>query len=230
MPMGQVCTLGTIHTPGGRAAAFRFAAMSIVVLPLLPEDWQESFAERVADGKAILKSVDGELDGLAKLARSFPSLISMKHAAKRLSQFKFEVDLDRLLDLDMMTTAFVVSYARLQQGGVGSGFSRKSLPDHLRAAHDQIIEFRNKRFAHTDEHESVSSMLRIDMHEENFHPQMQLSLGFYIGGANEWHELAAFIDEMFYDRLDKILKHLSSKTGRTWVMPSGPELGYGSEG
>ena len=81
------------------------------VLPLLPEDWQESFAERVADGKAILKSVDGELDGLAKLARSFPSLISMKHAAKRLSQFKFEVDLDRLLDLDMMTTAFVVSYA-----------------------------------------------------------------------------------------------------------------------
>lgn len=36
--------------------------------------------------------------------------------------------MDAIMELDMLTTAFVVAYVRLHQGGNGSGFDRHNLP------------------------------------------------------------------------------------------------------
>src|SRR3546814_16868596 len=65
------------------------------------------------------------------------------------------------LELDMLTTAFVATYVRLHTGGSGSGFARAPLPEALRSAHDEIIDMRNKRYAHVAEHDSVGSVSKL---------------------------------------------------------------------
>src|SRR3546814_10507495 len=65
------------------------------------------------------------------------------------------------LEFDMLTTAFVATYVRLHTGGSGSGFARDALPEALRSAHDELIDMRNKRYAHVAEHDSVGSVAKI---------------------------------------------------------------------
>jgi hypothetical protein len=115
-----------------------------------------------------------------------------------------------------------VSYVRLHQGGNGSGFARDVLPEHLRTIHDQIIDMRNKRFAHNDEHHSVINALRVEFEGNRFHVIFNLTLGYYIAGATEWHELVKFLDAMTVERMQKVFARLSEKTGYEWIMPTGP--------
>jgi len=123
----------------------------------------------------------------------------------------------------MMTTAFVVTYARLfNSRRNGSGIARSKIPAHLRQVHDDIIDIRHKRYAHTDEHRSVGSSVEIQFSGSEFNVDLKLQLGLYIGGRNEWAELVSFIDEYIYDRLQKILKRLEDKTGYKWSFPIGP--------
>jgi hypothetical protein len=49
-----------------------------------------------------------------------------------------------------------------------------------------------------------------------------MSLGFYMGGRNEWEELVTFIDSHMHERLYKILGKLKDKTGYEWKIPTGP--------
>lgn len=99
--------------------------------------------------RAVLESVDKELSQLIRMSKSSTSLVALKYAAKRLSEYKLAAEMDAFLELDMLTTAFVVTYVGLQ-GGSGSGFSRDSLPENLRGVHDLIVDMRNKRFADND--------------------------------------------------------------------------------
>jgi hypothetical protein len=121
-----------------------------------------------------------------------------------------------------LTTAFVVTYVRLHQGGNGSGFSRDALPEKLRGIHDQIIDLRNKRFAHNDDHHSVSNAMEIGFQDDRFEIKFGLTLGYHVGGATEWHELVKFLDVMIVERLHKLFARLKEKTGRDWVLPTGP--------
>lgn len=63
--------------------------------------------------------------------------------------------MDAILELEMLITAFVVTYTRLSQGGAFSGFDRSELPEKFRPFHDEIIELRNQRFAHNDGHHTI---------------------------------------------------------------------------
>ncbi|MDP3495484.1 MAG: hypothetical protein Q8R82_20440 [Hyphomonadaceae bacterium] len=191
-------------------------------LQFLPEEWRNEIQTMVHDGRAVLKSVDRELSQLSRLANSFGTLVTLKHVQKRLSQYRFAADMDAILDLDMLTTAFVVTYVRLQQGGSGSGFSRDALPERLRPVHDHIIELRNKRFAHNAGHHTVSTAMEIGFREERFDIRFKLNIGFQVGGATEWPELVDFVDGMIADRQGKIVAKLKEKTGREWVLPTGP--------
>jgi hypothetical protein len=191
-------------------------------LKYLPEEWRKEFQSRADSGRAVIESVENELSQLARISNSFTSLVALKHAQKRLSEYKFAADMEAILELDMLTTAFVTAYARLHHGGNGSGFSRDILPEKLRETHDQIIEMRNKRFAHNDDHHSVSNAMEIGFEGNRFLVKFNLTLGYYIGGATEWHELVKFLDEMTVERMEKVTARLKEKTGYDWVMPSGP--------
>lgn len=82
-------------------------------LQFLPEEWRNHFQAIADNGRAIMESVDKELSQLVRMSNSFTSLVALKHSAKRLSEYKFAADMDAILELDMLTTAFVVTYFRL---------------------------------------------------------------------------------------------------------------------
>ncbi len=192
-------------------------------LQFLPEDWRNHLQTMVDDHRAVLRSSDKELSQLIRVSKSFPALAALKHVQKRLAEYKFAADMDVLMDLEILTTAFVVSYVRLHRGENGSsGFSRDALPEKLRGFHDQIIELRNKRFAHNDDHHSLSGAMEIMVRDETFEINFGLSLGYYIGGATEWHELVRFIDSMIAEKLFDLVAKLKEKTGRNWVLATGP--------
>ncbi len=189
---------------------------------LLPEEWRNSFKAMADNGRAALESAERELQQLARISNSFTSLVALKHAQKRLSEYKFDTNMDSIMELDMLTTAFVVAYVRLHQGGSGSGFDRKILPEKLRSVHDEILEMRNKRFAHNDDHHSVSNALELQFDGDRFFLKFGLTLGYHIGGATEWHELVSFLDHFTVEKMEKILVRLKRKTGYEWIMPNGP--------
>lgn len=191
-------------------------------LQFLPEEWRNHFQAMADDGRVILKSVDNELSQLVRVLNSFAALVTLKHVQKRLSAYKFEPDMDALLELDMLTTAFVVIYVRLHQGGNGSGFSRDSIPEKLRNIHDHVVDLRNKRFAHNDEHGSVSNALEVAFEHNRFEIKFGISLGYHIGGAKEWPDLVNSVEAIYSDRIDKLLARIKLKTGHDWALQSGP--------
>src|SRR3546814_8494481 len=93
---------------------------------------------------------------LSRLSLSFYHVTVLKHIRDKLAVYRFKADMAAFLELDMLTTAFVATYVRLHTGGSGSGFARDALPEALRSAHDEIIDMRNKRYAHVAEHDSRS--------------------------------------------------------------------------
>lgn len=191
-------------------------------LDQLPQEWRDALQKVVADGRAVLKSVDKELSALSRLSTSLVTLVSLKHVQDRLSAYRFAATMEAILELDMLTTAFVVTYVRLQEGGGGSGFSRDALPEPLRPIHDEILDLRNKRFAHQAGHHSITDAMEVGFDQEGFKLELGLQLGFHVGGRREWPELVNFIDAMMAERLGKVQARLTEKTGRPWTFPKGP--------
>lgn len=188
----------------------------------LPEAWQTQLREILSDGRAVLESVDSTVAELSRLARALPGTASLRYIHNRLQTAKFEATTEAVLEHEMLTTAFAVTYARIVNGERGRGISRKEIPPHLRASHDAIMLMRNKRYAHNDDHESYQGRLRFEYEDGSFHLNIEFALGYYINGAAEWGDLVTFIDELMLKRLNDQLRILREKTGREWSFPSGP--------
>ncbi|QOZ66603.1 MULTISPECIES: hypothetical protein [Bradyrhizobium] len=172
------------------------------------------------DGRVILKSVDHELSQLIRVLNSFAAVVALKHVQKRLSAYKFELKMEAFLELEMLTTVVVVTYVRLQQGGSGS--SRDSIPEQLRSIHDRVVGLRNKRFAHNDEHDTVSNALEVWFEDNRFELKFGLSLGYDIGGAKEWPDLVSAVETLYLERIEKLLARMKQKTSHEWALQSGP--------
>ena len=199
-----------------------YVVFSAEALQFLPPEWRKELQAQLDDSRSVLKTVDKELSALSKLTTSLVDMVTLKYIQGRLTAFKFSATMAAFLELDMLTTAFVVTYARLQQGGGGSGFGPDVLPAHLRPVHEAIIELRNKRFAHNTGHHSISDAMEIGFVNGHFEIKLGLQVEYRIGGAPEWPELVNFIDVMMVDRMEKIRARLEAKTGRTWETPKGP--------
>jgi hypothetical protein len=189
----------------------------------LPLEWRAHLESRMQDGRATLKSVDSELTALSRVVKSITALVVLKSIRDRMKAYVFKPNMESLLENEILITAFVVTYTRLHHGGDASGFSREALPIDLRAAHDEIIDFRNKRYAHNDGHRSVNASIEFLFNDKTFEIHPTLELGMYIGGALEWRRLVDFLDAMTYDRIHKLISRLQEKTGMNWVFPSAPE-------
>lgn len=196
----------------------------------LPEEWRKHVLALKDEGQAVLESADENLKILIRLAHAFPTMASLRYIHHRLSSTKFEATMEWVLENDMLTLAFVTTYARLIDGGIGSGVSRGTLPAELRPVHDKIIELRNKRYAHNVGHDSITGNLTIGFENGAFDINVQFSMGFHVGGALEWTPLVKFLDELMYRRLHTQLDRLKEKTGREWSFPSGPPPAWVSPG
>ncbi|WP_408914448.1 hypothetical protein [Brucella pseudogrignonensis] len=189
----------------------------------LPTEYRQAAEAAKSQASKMLELVDKDLGRLEQLINAIPTTTSLSYIFHRLRNVKFDRSAEAWMEQEMLTTAFVVTYARLfASGSRGSGVSRDSLPVHLRTIHDDIMDIRNKRYAHNSGHSSVASRLQIDFDGEQFRVQPQMSMGLYVGGRNEWEELVRFLDGLMHERLQKILKRLKEKTGKDWMIPSGP--------
>ena len=95
-------------------------------------------------------------------------------------------------------------------------------PEALRSAHDEIIDMRNKRYAHVADHDSVNDEMEIQEDEGRFIVNLSFRFGFYIGGSNDWTKLVDALDEIFAERGQKIVERLQARTGREWSIAQGP--------
>ncbi len=190
-------------------------------IQLLPQEWQDAIYARAEDGRKVLYAAEPELRQVSRLSASYYQVTVLKHIRDRLAQYCVEANMMAFLELEMLTTAFVGVYTRLFTGGGGSGFARDALPQSLRAAHDEIIEMRNKRYAHLAEHHSVSDEMEIYEEGGRFVVKMGMRLGFYIGGSNDWTKLVDALDELFVDRGEKLIARLRARTGREWAFAQG---------
>lgn len=178
----------------------------------LPPEWQQHFQRIVDEGKAVLEDADANLKNLNRLVHAFPTMASLRYIQHRLSSTKFEPTIDWALENDMLTMAFATTYARLIDGGMGSGVSLKSIPSNLRSIHDYIIRLRNKRYAHNDGHESISGSLQIEFENGRFDIGVNFTMGFHVGGASEWKSLVEFLEKLMIERLEVQLSKLEERT------------------
>ena len=190
---------------------------------LLPKEYRDAAQALKQTGENVLRIADKDIQHLIRLINAIPTTASLSYIYHRLRTSKFEATAEALMEQETLTTAFIVTYARLFVSRDGaSGISKNSIPVHLRPVHDEIMHLRNKRYAHNDSNKTVHSSVTIDFDDRGFQVKIQMSLGLYIGGRNEWQELITFIDAHMHDRLKKILCRLKKKTGYEWTFPSGP--------
>lgn len=188
----------------------------------LPLEWQKQFQIAIDEGKAILEDADTNLKNLNRLVHAFPTMASLRYIHYRLSSTQFTPSTEWVFENDMLTMAFVTTYVRLIEGGIGSGVSRKSIPNDLRPVHDEIIRLRNMRYAHNDGHESISGSLSIEFENGQFDLGVNFTMGFHVGGAKEWKRLVEFLDNLMVERHQVQLLNLKEKTGYDWNFSSGP--------
>lgn len=196
----------------------------------LPKEWQQQLYALKEEGQGVLETADENLTILNRLAHAFPTMASLRYIHHRLVSTRFEATTDWVLENDMLTLAFVTTYVRLIDGGIGSGVSRGAIPPELRPVHDKIIELRNKRYAHNAGHDSIAGELEIGFEGGKFDINIRFNMGFHVGGALEWKPLVEFLDELMFRRLHAQLEKLKEKTGREWSFPSGPPPKWVSSG
>jgi hypothetical protein len=187
----------------------------------LPEEWQKHICGLREEAQGVLEEADDDLKNLNRLVHAFPTMTSLRYIQHRLASTKFEETMEWALENDMLTLAFVTTYVRLIDGGFGSGVSRSALPAELRPVHDNIIELRNKRYAHNAGHDSITEHLEIGFEGGKFDINVNFSFGCHVGGAPEWEPLVVFLDNEMIRRLHALLEKLKVKTGREWTVPTG---------
>lgn len=190
---------------------------------LLPAEYRAAAEVRKEQGTKMLQIVDDDLRRFVKLGSTLQTVASLRYYFHRLRALKFDGTTEGFFEHEMLTTAFVVTYSRLfASRNSGSGVSRKHIPAHLRDVHDDLIEIRNKRYAHDDDHHSIDTGIQIDFDDEECRVKLEMQLGFYWAAVNECEEVVTFLDASMHERLQKTLRRLKDKTGREWKFPNGP--------
>lgn len=193
------------------------------LLQHLPPEYLEAVEAQKQHGSNILQIADKDIKSLIRLGNAIPTTGMLSYIYHRLRTAKIEATTEAMMEQEMLTTAFVVTYSRLfVSGNGGSGVARDHIPAHLRAVHDDLIEIRNQRYAHNGGHETIGGGVEFIFHDTEVRIKLQMSLGLYIGGRDEWEELVTFLDAHMHERLQKILGRLKEKTGYDWIFPVGP--------
>ncbi|NKX75013.1 hypothetical protein HGG73_12690 [Rhodobacteraceae bacterium R_SAG3] len=188
-----------------------------------PQEYRDAVQARKQEGEDLLRIADNDIQGLIRLLNAIPTTSSLSYIYHRLRTSVTEVTQAAVMEQEVLTTAFIVTYARLFASSNGTiKLSRSDIPDRLKSVHDDIMDLRHKRYAHNDAHKTVSNGVGVIFDDDGFSLRAQMSLGLYFGGRDEWKDLITFIDAHMHERLFRILDRLTKKTGYKWSFPSGP--------
>lgn len=153
----------------------------------LPVDLRAPFEQIMKKGAEIISGCDKEIESLIRLIKVIPTTTSLSYIYRRLRTTKFEITTESMMEQEMLTTAFVVSYARLFAKSNGTCvLQRNDLPVHLRTVHDELYKIRNERYAHNGGHNPLQRPRRLT--------------GF---SAITFYNLSFAVDNYCRDRLDE---------------------------
>lgn len=162
------------------------------------------------------------MTNLIQVANSLNNIALLRHIHQKLYNHKISEDIATVFDFEMLTMSFIILYCRIQEGGTWSGISRNKIPIKLRNAHDNIIELRNKRYAHNANHDSLDSTINVDFYQNSFRLDFTFRMIMQFGGGTEWPDLVRFFELLLLERQSKILNRLKLVTGNDWIDIFGP--------
>lgn len=164
---------------------------------------------------------------IARLNRMTNNIFSLnvaEYAFDRLSALPPTPNsMEFMLEVEALTTGLVTSYARLFTSSDGSIKLKDDIvPGHLRPVHDEMMDFRNRRYAHHGAHPSITTSTTLSAEGQEIVLDQQMSFEFRVGVAAHWGPLIAWLREYLHDRIQSELQYLSSKSGFVWRMRQGP--------
>ena len=128
------------------------------------------------------------------------------------------------MEAEAFMTTVVMAYGRLFAESKGAPvFKKKLIPDHLIDTHDEIIKFRNERYAHHGGHVTTAAEIELFVAEHDVEMQLHWRASMYNGAPPHWRELFKWVDEFLKTSFKKQVAHLGATSGKEWV-PFEPEL------
>lgn len=187
------------------------------LLPYLPKEIRLYLEDIASEGHAALAKVTKQLNAMHNLSRALAHLGALRYAQEQLAAYQLQLTMESFYELDMLLTAFVVMYIRLERDGGGHGFTRNELPDHLRKMHDEVRMLRQKRFAHDDQDsEMIVNEMVISVEDGDFVIHPRLSMRYQIGGNPDWVQLVDAIEGIIMQRIAKLIRTIEQRTGYGW--------------
>lgn len=191
---------------------------------LFVDDPDGTLKRRLEDGHAAIEEMQPDLAKAARISRSLSAVAALRYGLDKLRNLKIEGTIEYIYELEALTTAFVVQYVRLHQGGAGSGFARNDLPEDLRAKHDEIIELRNTRFAHDDrDADFITDNMDVALDGKRFIIHRSLNIRIQFNGSPEWTRLVEYIEELLLGRSYAVLDRMNAKSEYEWTYAEKPE-------
>lgn len=165
---------------------------------------------------------------LNRMTNNIYSLNVAEYAFERLAALPPTPNsMEFMLEVEALTTGLVTSYARLFTSSEGSIKLKDDIvPDHLRPVHDEIMEFRNRRYAHHGAHPSMTTSTALTAEGLDIVLEQQMSFEFRVGVARHWGPLIVWLRGYLHDRSQAELQYLSRKSGFVWRMRQGPPLSW----
>lgn len=175
------------------------------------------------DAAKIEQEFAKDIARLNRMTNNFFSLNVAEYAFDRLSALPPTPNsIEFMLEVEALTTGLVTSYGRLFTSSDGSIKLKDDIvPDHLRPVHDEIMDFRNRRYAHHGAHPSITTSTTLSAEDQEIVLDQQMSFEFRVGVAAHWGPLIVWLREYLHDRIQSELQYLSSKSGFVWRMRQG---------
>jgi hypothetical protein len=171
-----------------------------------------------------------EIREVKKVMNLIEIMLSMNQARfflERLKDIDVEESLGGLFEIDGNLLGFVVSYARsFLEAGPGRAVLK---PESVYGAdqeklsmHHEIMNFRNKKYAHHDD-SLLPTQLRFSIEDGEFLTLVtQLQVGIPLDSYGRYRPLMEHMDQYLFDRQKYLLEKASAKVGREIKMADGP--------
>lgn len=170
-----------------------------------------------------------EIKQLMQLLELMMSMNEARYFLERIKRTKFEETIEWMYEADGNLLAFVIAYGR---GFVSAGPGRTVLKpsqvygsdETLTNMHQEIMHFRNQKYAHHEDNMLTTVVGYQVSHRENgemfLSPQVQFGLP--LDSYERYDPVLRRMDEYLYDRQKHLLERASEKIGRKIVMQEGP--------
>ncbi|WP_164658423.1 hypothetical protein [Tropicibacter sp. Alg240-R139] len=163
-----------------------------------------------------------EIERLDKMALNLIAVNNIRFIYTQLKTIDVEMTMEFFMEVEALTTALVISYGRLFAKTAGTTKLRRvAVPTDLRSIHDELIEYRNERFAHHGGHETIQTGIELEFDGESITVNPVMQIGFWVGASRAWEPLFVWLSAHMLDVFNAQLAHLSKVSEIDWSMNYG---------